>query len=159
MDQNSFDLEIEVLLVLELVLFGIQHAIDGSKHATAKLEPLGEEAETELEEPEVVSSAVDGLSHIADEVLEEGTNDHIEDLDDLNIDPILQSCLRMKGLKLDAASHILLSSSDVEFRKGLSGILSRVDDYVEVMSDIVHEEGLKLALEPEHTLFGLHVNV
>jgi len=120
------------------------------------LESLSEIVETKLEEPEIVASRVDWLAYVADKVLEERTNDHIEDLNNLSINwkPFPMECL-----KLSSTGFVFLSCGDKKLAEGLLSEVSRVDLSIEVVGYVVHQEGLEFPLEPKHALFGLHVYV
>jgi len=51
--------------VFELLFLGSEHAVHISEEPATLLEALSEVAETELEEPEVVTSRVDRLANVA----------------------------------------------------------------------------------------------
>lgn len=136
----SFDLEVQELLILQLLLLSRQNAINTSEHGSVQFETLTEVFEGGLEEPKVVSSRVYGLAHIAHEVLEERANNHIQDLDDLDIDQRAKGGRLVELLEINTACVILFSSSDVQFLQCLTSVLPIVDNRVEVVSDVVHEE-------------------
>lgn len=86
----------------------------------------------------VVSAIKHRWLHVANQVLEEGTDDHVDDLADLEIDGTGQGRAHVERLELLAASDILLSRLLEELVQCGEGEFVLVDGRSEVERHIVH---------------------
>lgn len=84
--QRSLDLELEELFFFQFFFLSQQDTVNATETlGFSSFETLGKESQTVLHEPEIVTSLVNGLAHIAYQVFEERADHNIEHLNYLNI--------------------------------------------------------------------------
>ena len=133
----SVDVELGLFL-LESLHLGPQNGVDITELVLVRLEAQCEEREAEFEELVVLSSVKYGRLHVANQVLEERTNNDVDDLADLDVDVGLQSCPFVELLEVHAARDVLLSSCLEELVQGREGEVLAVDRLTEVEGHVVH---------------------
>ena len=85
-----------------------------SELVSLHFESLSKEAQTVLEELLIVLLLVHTLLHIADQVLKEGPDHYVNDLNNLLLNQWLNTCILVERLELLATSNIFLCRSDVK---------------------------------------------
>lgn len=78
--------------------------------------------------------------YVTDQVLEERSYNHIDDLANPKVDLALKLSLHVELSKLSTACDVLNSTSLIKFVQGRVSKLSSVDRVLEVEGNIVHEE-------------------
>ena len=96
----------------------------------------------------VVVPLKDTWLDITDQVLEEGTDHHIDDLTNDNVNLVTEGGPRMELLEVKAAGNILLRCLEIQLVQSEECILLLVDGLSEVERHIVHQERLELLLQP-----------